>query len=71
MKTQKIAKAYAKAIFELCQEHKISVTAELTILTELINKSDALENVLFLDLFTNGEKIAVLEGIYAKVPFKQ
>ncbi|MBI2521415.1 MAG: F0F1 ATP synthase subunit delta [Bdellovibrio sp.] len=71
MKTQKVAKAYAKAIFELCRENKISVTAELTKLTELINKSDDLENVLFLDLFTNAEKNAVLEGIYAKVQFKQ
>ncbi len=71
MKTQKAAKAYARALFELCNEQKISVTSELTKLTELINKSDALENVLFLDLFTVNEKIAVLEGIYAKVSFKQ
>ncbi|MEK6626404.1 MAG: F0F1 ATP synthase subunit delta [Bdellovibrionota bacterium] len=71
MKTQKAAKAYAKAIFELCREHEISIATELTILTEFINKSDALENVLFLDLFTVEEKLAVLDGLYSKVQFKQ
>lgn len=69
MKAQKISKAYAKAIYEIAKDNKLSLVKELTDFTELINKSSNLENVLFLDLFTNSEKQEVLEGIFSKVKF--
>ena len=59
MKEQNISKAYAQSIVELSGELKIDLAQELTTLTEIINKSNDLETLLFLDVFTAEEKIAV------------
>ncbi|MFT6546054.1 MAG: F-type H+-transporting ATPase subunit delta, partial [Bacteriovoracaceae bacterium] len=40
---------------------------ELTTLTEIINSSNNLENLLFLDVFTVEEKLAVLSEITSKL----
>lgn len=67
MKEKLVAKAYAKAIFELGEEAKVDVALELTKLTEVINQNNNLENVLFLDLFTVEEKSSVLSAVVSKI----
>ena len=57
MKEQNIAKVYAHSFLQLATEHNFNVADELTKLTEVINTSNDLENVLFLDVFTTEEKI--------------
>ena len=60
MKESMISKAYAQALIQLGEEKNINVADELTKLTEVINSSNDLENVLFVDVFTVDEKMAVL-----------
>lgn len=67
MKQQVIAKVYAKAFLEIGEERKINLADELTLLTETINKSNSLENILFMDVFTREEKKAVFGDIAAKL----
>ncbi len=67
MKEQIIAKAYAQAIVEMSDEMKLDLTSELTKLTETINKSNDLETLLFLEVFTADEKLAVLEAVMNKL----
>ena len=63
MKEQIIAKAYAQSIVELGSELKLDLVKELTTLTETINKSNDLETLLFLDVFTADEKLNVLNEV--------
>lgn len=67
MKEQTVAKSYAKALYDLGLEQKIDVAADLTKLTETINQSNQLENLLFLSVFTIEEKIDVLKKVTAKL----
>ena len=67
MKEQIISKAYAQSLVELSEELKLDLAQELTTLTETINKSNNLETLLFLDVFTNEEKWSVLEVIATKL----
>lgn len=67
MKDKSIAKVYAHSFIELGKEKNIDVAKEVTTLTEIINASNELENVLFLDVFTNEEKTEVFEAIAKKV----
>lgn len=67
MKEKSVAKAYAKAIFELGESNNVNVADELTKLTEVINASNDLENLLFLDVFTAEEKLSVLNEIVSKL----
>ena len=67
MKEQAVAKVYAKSLLELGDDKKINIADELTRLTEVINKSNELENVLFLDLFTRDEKKAVFADVAKKL----
>lgn len=67
MKEQNIAKAYARSFLAIGEERNIDVASELTKLTEVINVSNDLENVLFLDVFTIDEKINVLDAIITKL----
>ncbi len=71
MKEQIIAKAYAQSIVELAEENKLDLPKELTTLTETINKSNELETVLFLDVFTAEEKWSVLEAVANKLGLSQ
>jgi F-type H+-transporting ATPase subunit delta len=66
MKDKSIAKVYAHSFIELGKEKNIDVAKEVTTLTEIINSSNELENVLFLDVFTNEEKTEVFEAIAKK-----
>lgn len=67
MKEKTIAKVYANTFFELGQENNIDMAQELTKLTEAINMSNDLENVLFLDVFTAEEKSDILTKICEKL----
>jgi F-type H+-transporting ATPase subunit delta len=71
MKQQIIAKAYAKSIIELGEETKVDVTKDLVALTETINKSNDLENLMFTDVFTAEEKWNVLDAILTKLSSSQ
>lgn len=71
MKEQIIAKAYAQSIVELADELKLDLVGDLTKLTETINKSNDLETLLFLDVFTAEEKLSVLDQVIAKLGLSQ
>ena len=67
MKEKTVAKAYAKAIYELGETSNVNVADELTSLTEVINSNNNLENLLFLDVFTVEEKKSVMDEIFKKM----
>lgn len=67
MKEKVIAKIYANTLLDLGKENNVDMAAELTKLTEVINASNDLENVLFLDVFTADEKSDVLKTITQKL----
>ena len=67
MKEAIVAKAYAQSIYQLGEEQNVAITDELTKLTEVINESNDLETVLFLDVFTPEEKQVVMNDVLAKL----
>lgn len=67
MKEQNISKVYAHSFLELGKDANIDVAQELTNLNEVINVSNDLENLLFLDVFTTEEKMSVFSVIAEKV----
>lgn len=67
MKEQTIAKVYADSFLQLGKEKGVNVADEMTAITETINASNELENLLFLDVFTAEEKTAVFEEIAKKI----
>ncbi len=67
MKEKSVARVYAKSLLELGDEKNVLIADELTKLTEVINKSNELENVLFLELFTMEEKKIVFMDVAAKL----
>jgi F-type H+-transporting ATPase subunit delta len=67
MKDKIIAKIYAETFIELAKDTSFEIATELTKVTEVINVSNELENVLFLDVFTTEEKINVFSDIAAKI----
>jgi F-type H+-transporting ATPase subunit delta len=67
MREKTVAKVYAKSLLELGDEQKVEVAEEFTRLTELINASNELENVLFLELFTQEEKKNVFNEVSIKL----
>ena len=71
MKEQIIAKAYAQSIVELGVELKLDVVSDLTKLTEVINKNNDLETLLFLDVFSAEEKLGVLDVVMGKLNLSQ
>ena len=71
MKEPIIAKAYAQSIVELGVEMKLDLVKELTTLTEVINKSNDLETLLFLDVFSAEEKLSVINEIMKKLGLSQ
>ena len=67
MKEKNIAKVYAESFVQLGKENNVNIAEEVTRLTETINASNELENLMFLDVFTNDEKISVFEDIAKKL----
>ena len=71
MKELSIAKVYAKSFLELGDEKKIKLADEMIKLTEVINKSNDLENVLFLEVFTLEEKKSIFSEVAKKLSLSQ
>ena len=71
MKEQSVAKVYAKSMLELGDEKNIKIADEMIKLTEVINKSNELENVLFLDVFTLDEKKSIFTEVAKKLNLSQ
>lgn len=71
MKEQSVAKVYARSLLELGDEKGVKLADELIKLTEVINKSNELENVLFLDVFTLEEKKVVFADVANKLSLSQ
>jgi F-type H+-transporting ATPase subunit delta len=58
-----IAKAYAKSIIGLSENTKTDLVKELIDFNSLISASNELENLIFIDVFSQEEKLAVIEEI--------
>lgn len=71
MQESKVAKAYASSLIQLGKDLNIDVAKELMDLNELIASSNNLENILFLDLFSVGEKKDVFIKISEKAKFSK
>lgn len=71
MKELSVAKIYAKSFLELGDDKKIKIADEMIKLTEVINKSNDLENVLFLEVFTLDEKKAIFIEVAKKLNLSQ
>jgi len=71
MKEQSVAKIYAKSFLELGDEKNVKIADEMTKLTEVINKSNDLENVLFLEVFTLEEKKNIFIEIAKKIELSE
>lgn len=69
MKQVIVAKAYALSLLQLAEEKKVQLVDEFTSLTEMINKANNLENILFLDVFTGDEKKTVFGDVAKKAGF--
>lgn len=67
MSDSNVAKSYAKAVIELSEQLNVDISVDMIKLTELINSSNDLENVLFLDIFTLEEKRNIVNDIFSKV----
>ena len=66
MNEANVIKAYAHALTELAVDAKVDIAEEITQFSEIINKSNELENLLFLDVFTVEEKELILNEIFSK-----
>lgn len=66
MSLQNISWTYAKAITQFAEDKRIDIAKEMTDFSELINKCNDLENLLFSDVFTVEEKVSVLKEISRK-----
>jgi F-type H+-transporting ATPase subunit delta len=71
MKEMSVAKVYAKSFLELGDEKNIKLADEMLALTEVINKSNDLENVLFLEVFTLDEKKSIFAEVAKKLNLSQ
>ena len=66
MSLQNISWTYAKAITQLAEEKKLDIAKDLTQFSELINKNNDLETLLFSDVFTVEERKDVLNEVIKK-----
>ena len=71
MKEQLVAKVYAKSFLELGDEKKVKIADEMVKLTEVINSSNDLENVLFLEVFTLEEKKNIFIEVAKKIELSE
>lgn len=71
MKELSVAKIYARSFLELGDDKKIKIADEMIKLTEVINKSNDLENVLFLEVFTLDEKKNIFSEVAKKLNLSQ
>lgn len=67
MKEQKIAKIYADSITAISKENSVDLVSEITKVVELLNSSNQLEKVLFLDAFKVEDKIHIFNTLSEKI----
>lgn len=67
MREQITAQAYANAFLSIGESNGVDLAEELTKFNELINQSNDLENLLFLEVFTIEEKKSVLADLFSKI----
>ena len=67
MREKIVTRSYAQSLVALARDNKVDIADELTQLTEIINSSNDLENVLFLEVFTLEEKRSVLIAVLEKM----
>jgi F-type H+-transporting ATPase subunit delta len=67
MRENEVAKIYASSLYELGSEQNVDVIGDMTKFTEVVNASNDLENVLFLDIFTTEEKTNVFSAFSEKL----
>lgn len=71
MKEKTVSKIYAQSLLQLGNEKGQKIVDEFVTLTEVINKANHLENVLFLEVFTQDEKKAVFGDVAKKYGFSK
>jgi len=71
MKNYNTAKVYAASFLEITNEKNIDLAKELTSFNDVINTSNDLENLFFLDVFTIEEKMSVFNAISTKINLSQ
>jgi F-type H+-transporting ATPase subunit delta len=71
MKELSVAKIYARSFLELGDDKKVKIADEMIKLTEVINKSNDLENVLFLEVFTLDEKKSIFLEVAKQLNLSQ
>ncbi len=71
MKEQVIAKTYAQAIRSISKDEGFDAVAELVKFNSAVNVSTDLEQVLFLEAFSEEEKTGVLEDLSKKLGIHQ
>lgn len=71
MREQIAAKAYANAIYRLGKDKNVNVAAELVKFNEVVNGSNDLENLLFMDVFTVEEKVSVIEEVSRRLSMSE
>ncbi len=67
MRDNIVAKIYAKSFIELAEKENTDLAEELTKFNEVINSSNELENVFFLDVFSVDEKMNIFGDISKKL----
>ncbi|MCB9094769.1 MAG: F0F1 ATP synthase subunit delta [Halobacteriovoraceae bacterium] len=67
MKERDIARVYAKSIISLAKSNKIDLIPEFSKIVDVLNMSEDLEKVLFLDAFREDEKLSVFKVIAEKI----
>ncbi len=67
MKEKEISKVYAQALRSIGKESNIDVTNELVKFNSALNTSNELEQIMFLDAFSDGEKLGVFESLSSKL----
>jgi F-type H+-transporting ATPase subunit delta len=67
MRIEEIAKLYASTIYTMGKENNFSVVSDLSKIQELIYSCNDLENLLFLDIFTQEEKNSVILDLLKRI----
>lgn len=67
MRSTNVAKVYARSLYQLGLEQKVSIGKECFDFQQMVMSSNELENLLYLDIFTPVEKREVLVLIFEKI----
>ncbi len=67
MKEQEVAKVYAQALRSIGKDSNVDVVNELVKFNDALNVSTDLEQVMFLDAFSDEEKTSIFESLSSKL----